>query len=69
MACKHERAHLMGTADGIICRACGKMWPDFTAYEAETAPPAETKAEPAPEKKPATKAKKSTTAKKSAKEE
>ena len=69
MACTHDISLLMGTADGIICRACGKLWPDFTAYEAETAPPAETKAEPAPEKKPASKAKKSTTAKKSAKEE
>ena len=69
MECKHDIALLMGTKDGIVCRGCGKMWPDFTAYEAETAPTAETKAEPAPEKKPATKAKKSTSAKKSTKEE
>lgn len=27
--CKHEQEKLMGTGDGIVCRACGKLFKDF----------------------------------------
>lgn len=27
--CKHEQHMLMGTADGIVCRGCGKLFHDF----------------------------------------
>lgn len=30
MTCKHEQQHLMGTADGIICRRCGRLFKDFS---------------------------------------
>ena len=30
MGCKHEQEMLMGTADGIVCRACGKTFANFT---------------------------------------
>lgn len=29
MKCKHDVNWLMGTADGIVCRKCGKIFPDF----------------------------------------
>lgn len=55
MDCKHELPHLMGTADGIVCRACGKLFKSFadipvedSAHVEET--PTEAKAEA---KKPA----------------
>lgn len=27
--CKHELPLLMGTADGIVCRGCGRLFKDF----------------------------------------
>ena len=50
--CKHELKDLVGMADGIHCRACGKIFPTMPA-------PAEAEKKPAPaeaEKKPAPKA-------------
>ena len=38
MTCKHETEHLMGTAEGIICRACGatfKEWDDVIKARGE----------------------------------
>lgn len=51
--CTHDRAALVGTARGVECRACGKVWDTYAEYEAETSPkPAE---EPAKEPKEAPK--------------
>ena len=55
MDCKHELPHLMGTADGIVCRACGKLFKSFADIPVEDAAtveetPTEAKAEA---KKPA----------------
>ena len=30
MNCEHEQEMLMGVADGIICRKCGKKFSSFT---------------------------------------
>ena len=51
--CKHDLPFLMGTADGIVCRACGRVFKDFAEIQGVDAPalekPAE-KAEAAPKK-------------------
>ena len=51
--CKHDLPFLMGTADGIVCRACGRVFKDFAEIHGVDAPapekPAE-KAEAAPKK-------------------
>lgn len=39
--CKHENHMLMGIADGIVCRGCGKMFSSFAEMEADRAPKAE----------------------------
>ena len=48
----------MGTADGIVCRACGKVFPSFATLhaglEADRAGQAAPKAEPVKEDKPKT---------------
>lgn len=31
MDCKHAQEMLMGTSDGIVCRACGKTFESFDA--------------------------------------
>ena len=52
MDCKHDISLLMGTADGIVCRGCGKLFPNYDAVLAdrgEAPAPA-----PVEEKKPAT---------------
>ena len=58
MDCKHEIQNLMGTADGIVCRACGRVFADLSEIMAADIPA---------EKKPAKPAKKA--AKKEAKTE
>ena len=59
MACKHEINLLMGTADGIVCRGCGRLFKDMAEIiediqpeeEAPTAPvPAQKKKAPAKKK-------------------
>ena len=35
MDCKHAQEMLMGTADGIVCRACGKTFANFDEVLAE----------------------------------
>lgn len=51
--CKHELKYLVGMANGIHCRNCGKILPGMPAVEkAEPKKPAAEKAEP---KKPAPK--------------
>ena len=27
--CEHDQAFLMGTADGIVCRGCGRLFKNF----------------------------------------
>lgn len=41
--CRHENKYLMGTADGIVCRACGKLFKSFAEIHGENVPPAEEK--------------------------
>ena len=40
--CRHEEQHLIGTADGIRCRACGMIFNSFAELERdrEVLPPA-----------------------------
>lgn len=38
MDCKHENQHLMGTADGIVCRKCGRVFRDFSEINPAEAP-------------------------------
>ena len=63
MDCKHDISLLVGTKDGIVCRGCGKLFPNYDAVLADRGEEA-----PAPveEKKPATK---ETASKKAKKEE
>ena len=48
--CKHDLRALMGTADGIVCRACGAVFKSFEEIEASRKPEAEKPAEEAPKK-------------------
>ena len=51
--CKHEIEHLMGTADGIVCRKCGATFASFDELNAaSTEPVAEPKAPAEPAEKP-----------------
>ena len=45
--CKHPLEQLMGTADGIVCRACGAVFKDFAEIEALNKPEEEKSAEAA----------------------
>ena len=45
--CKHELSYLMGTADGIVCRACGRVFANFDEIKAENTPEPEKAAETA----------------------
>ena len=45
--CKHEIQHLMGTADGIVCRKCGAKFANFDEIHPEPAAEPEAPAEPA----------------------
>lgn len=35
MQCKHDVNYLMGTAEGIVCRKCGKVFPSLTSLYAD----------------------------------
>ena len=55
LKCKHEANYLLGTADGIKCRKCGKMFSSFATLKADIeadikAQEAPAPADPAPEK-------------------
>lgn len=52
--CKHEIQHLMGTADGIVCRKCGAKFASFDEINAASPEPA---AEPVAPAEPAEKPK------------
>lgn len=58
--CRHENAHLMGTANGIVCRKCGKTFKDFSEVLADKAQPIK---EPAPATETAEKPKRKRTKK------
>lgn len=51
MACNHDLSMLMGTADGIVCRGCGKLFKSFDEIHPQEAP-AEAPAQEAPKPKP-----------------
>lgn len=36
--CNHEHKNLVGTADGIMCTACGKVFKDFAELERDRNP-------------------------------
>lgn len=53
--CKHENQYLIGTADGIKCRKCGKLFASFATLKADieadiAAQEAQAPADPAPKK-------------------
>lgn len=51
--CKHEIQHLMGTADGIVCRKCGATFASFDELNAASPEPvAEPEAPAEPAEKP-----------------
>lgn len=35
MHCNHDINSLMGTADGIVCRKCGKVFPNLSSLHAD----------------------------------
>lgn len=64
MVCTHDVEHLVGTADGITCKNCGKVFATFAELEADRPKPKKEQVEEVTEKpteeKPAEKPKKST---------
>lgn len=52
MDCTHEINFLLGTADGIVCRRCGRLFKNFDEIEADRPKPVEAEQEkPAAPKK------------------
>lgn len=51
--CNHETRDLIGTAEGIVCRKCGKKFTTFAEIHENAEAPAKAKSEAA-EKKAAT---------------
>lgn len=51
MDCKHEIEKLMGTADGIVCRGCGRLFKNFNEIHPETEAAAQEAPKRAPRKK------------------
>ena len=43
--CRHEQAQLVGTADGILCRSCGRLFANYDELERERGPECEPTAE------------------------
>lgn len=59
LKCKHEANYLLGTADGIKCRKCGKMFSSFATLKADIeAQEAQEAPAPDPEKPKRTRKKK-----------
>lgn len=56
--CKHDVNYLMGTSEGIVCRKCGKVFPNLSSLhadlEADRAAQEAPKVEPVKEEKPKT---------------
>lgn len=56
--CKHDVNYLMGTSEGIVCRKCGKVFPNLATLhadlEADRAAQEAPTAEPVKEEKPKT---------------
>lgn len=57
MKCKHDNSCLVGTADGILCRGCGRLFKTFDELTADAgeAPTVEAQPVEEPEKKQAPK--------------
>lgn len=56
--CTHDINWLLGTGSGVVCRRCGKRFPDFAALKADieadrAGKPAKPPVEKPKEKKPA----------------
>ena len=49
MKCNHDISYLMGTADGVLCRKCGKQFSSFATLKAELDADRAEQEEPAPE--------------------
>lgn len=54
--CKHDTNWLMGTAEGIVCRKCGKVFPSLASLHADLE--ADRAAQEAPKAEPKTKTRK-----------
>ena len=52
--CRHEIGDLIGTADGIICRKCGKKFTTFAEIHENAEAPAKAKAKAEAEAAPKT---------------
>ena len=50
MDCRHETAFLLGNADGILCRKCGRLFANFTEVEKDRDPKPEQEKPTAPKK-------------------
>ena len=50
MDCNHELSMLMGTADGIVCRGCGKLFKSFEEIHPAEAAPQEAVEKPKPKR-------------------
>lgn len=49
MKCKHDINYLIGNADGVLCRKCGKQFSSFDTLKAELDADRAAQEEPAPE--------------------
>ena len=48
MDCKHELGFLVGNADGILCRRCGRLFKSFDELRADAGEPEGASPTPAP---------------------
>ena len=60
MVCTHDVEHLVGTADGITCKNCGKVFATFAELEADRPKPKKDQVEEVTEKPADEKPKKAT---------
>ena len=49
MICKHDINYLIGNADGVLCRKCGKQFSSFATLTAELDADRAEQEEPAPD--------------------
>ena len=49
MKCNHDINYLIGNADGVLCRKCGKQFSSFATLKAELDADHAAQEEPAPE--------------------
>lgn len=53
MVCRHDINYLIGNADGVLCRKCGKQFSSFATLKAELDADRAAQEEPAPDAPPA----------------